>query len=312
MENQRPTTKTITQRSTASSCPSNRVIERVLALSVPLCLRGKIKRKRPKVIETRDLTKKYDELFAVKSLSIKLDKGDVFGFIGPNGAGKTTTMRMLATLLNPTWGEAYVCGYSIYNKPKEIRRLIGFMPDFYGVYDDMKVIEYLEFFAAAYRINGAKRRKVCDDALELVGLGYKRDALATSLSRGMNQRLGLARVLLHDPQVLLLDEPASGLDPRVRIEIRRVIRQLGEMGKTVMVSSHILPELADMCNKIGIIEVGELKWSGDVHELIKFVRPQIVLRIMVAGPQEPAAKLIQQHTGVDRVEASDGQLVVTL
>jgi ABC-2 type transport system ATP-binding protein len=264
------------------------------------------------MIETRDLTKKYDELFAVKSLSIKLDKGDVFGFIGPNGAGKTTTMRMLATLLNPTWGEAYVCGYSIYTKPKEIRRLIGFMPDFYGVYDDMKVIEYLEFFAAAYRINGQKRRKVCDDALELVGLGYKRDALATSLSRGMNQRLGLARVLLHDPQVLLLDEPASGLDPRVRIEIRRVIRQLGEMGKTVMVSSHILPELADMCNKIGIIEVGELKWSGDVHELIKFVRPQIVLRIAVAGAQEPAAKLIQQHTGVDRVEASDGQLVVTL
>jgi ABC-2 type transport system ATP-binding protein len=264
------------------------------------------------MIETRDLTKKYDELFAVKSLSIKLDKGDVFGFIGPNGAGKTTTMRMLATLLNPTWGEAYVCGYSIYTKPKEIRRLIGFMPDFYGVYDDMKVIEYLEFFAAAYRINGDKRRKVCDDALELVGLGYKRDALATSLSRGMNQRLGLARVLLHDPQVLLLDEPASGLDPRVRIEIRRVIRQLGEMGKTVMVSSHILPELADMCNKIGIIEVGELKWSGDVHELIKFVRPLVILRIAVAGPQEPAAKLIEQHTGVDRVEASDGQLVVTL
>src|SRR5262245_36468880 len=266
----------------------------------------------PETIETRDLTKKYDEPFAVKSLSIKLDKGDVFGFIGPNGAGKTTTMRMLATLLNPTWGEAYVCGYSIYTKPKEIRRLIGFMPDFYGVYDDMKVIEYLEFFAAAYRINGAKRRKVCDDALELVGLGYKRDALATSLSRGMNQRLGLARVLLHDPQVLLLDEPASGLDPRVRIEIRRVIRQLGEMGKTVMVSSHILPELADMCNKIGIIERGELLVNETVDDLIKKVRRQIVLRIMVAGPQEPAAKLIQQHTGVDRVEASDGQLVVTL
>ena len=164
------------------------------------------------MIETRDLTKKYDELFAVKSLSIKLDKGDVFGFIGPNGAGKTTTMRMLATLLNPTWGEAYVCGYSIYTKPKEIRRLIGFMPDFFGVYDDMKVIEYLEFFAAAYRINGAKRRKVCDDVLELVGLGYKRDALATSLSRGMNQRLGLARVLLHDPQVLLLGR--AGQRPR--------------------------------------------------------------------------------------------------
>ncbi len=153
-------------------------------------------------------------------------------------------MKMLATLLNLTWGEAYVCGYSIYTHAKEIRRLIGFMPDAFGVYDDMKVIEYLEFFAAAYRINGATRRKKCDEVLDLVGLGYTRDALATSLSRGMNQRLGLARVLLHDPQVLLLDEPASGLDPRVRIEIRELIKKLGTMGKTIMVSSHILPELA--------------------------------------------------------------------
>ena len=264
------------------------------------------------MIETRDLTKKYDELFAVKSLSIKLDKGDVFGFIGPNGAGKTTTMRMLATLLNPTWGEAYVGGYSIYTKPKEIRRMIGFMPDFFGVYDDMKVIEYLEFFAAAYRINGQQRRKVCHDVLELVGLGYKRDALATSLSRGMNQRLGLARVLLHDPQVLLLDEPASGLDPRVRIEIRHVIKRLGEMGKTIMVSSHILPELADMCNKIGIIEKGELKENSEVHDLIKRVRPQVILRIAVVGAGEGAAKLLEQHSAVEKVEPVDGQLVVTL
>jgi ABC-2 type transport system ATP-binding protein len=264
------------------------------------------------MIETRDLTKKYDELFAVKSLTVKLEKGDVFGFIGPNGAGKTTTMRMLATLLNPTWGEAYVCGYSIYTKPKEIRRLIGFMPDFFGVYDDMKVIEYLEFFAAAYRIKGEKRRKVCEEVLELVGLGYKRDALATSLSRGMNQRLGLARVLLHDPQVLLLDEPASGLDPRVRIEIRRVIRQLGEMGKTVMVSSHILPELADMCNKVGIIERGVLEFNEDVQDLIHKVRPSIVLRIAIAGVQEPAAKLLEQHDIVARVEPAANEIIVTL
>ncbi|MCC7083905.1 MAG: ABC transporter ATP-binding protein [Pirellulales bacterium] len=264
------------------------------------------------MIETCDLTKKYNELFAVKSLTVKLETGDVFGFIGPNGAGKTTTMRMLATLLNPTWGEAYVCGYSIYTKPKEIRRLIGFMPDFFGVYDDMKVIEYLEFFAAAYRIKGEKRRKVCEEVLDLVGLGYKRDALATSLSRGMNQRLGLARVLLHDPQVLLLDEPASGLDPRVRIEIRRVIRQLGEMGKTVMVSSHILPELADMCNKVGIIERGVMVANKDVHQLIDEVRPNVVLRISVVGSQEEAARLIEQHDIVERVEPSAIELVVTL
>ena len=210
------------------------------------------------MLELRDLTKKYGELFAIKAIDLKLDEGDVFGFIGPNGAGKTTTMRILATLLNPTWGEAYVGGYSIYTKPKEIRRIVGYMPDFFGVYDDMKVIEYLEFFAAAYRIRGPKRKQVCESVLELVELGYKRDALVTSLSRGMTQRLGLARVLLHDPQVLLLDEPASGLDPRARIEIRRLLKELRATGKTIMVSSHILPELADVCNKIGIIEKGEL------------------------------------------------------
>src|SRR5919206_90252 len=179
------------------------------------------------MIEARDLTKKYGDLFAIHKIDLKLNRGDLFGFIGPNGAGKTTTMRILATLLNPTWGEAYVGGHSIYTRPKEIRRMIGYMPDFFGVYDDMKVIEYLEFFAAAYRIRGPKRRLVCDEVLDLVELGYKREALVTSLSRGMTQRLGLARVLLHDPQVLLLDEPASGLDPRARIEIRGLLKVLG-------------------------------------------------------------------------------------
>ncbi len=163
------------------------------------------------MIETRDLTKMYGELYALNRLTLKLERGDVYGFIGPNGAGKTTTMRILATLLNPTWGEASVCGYSIYKNSKEIRRVMGYMPDFFGVYDDMKVIEYLEFFAAAYRIMGPERKRKCEQVLELVDLGYKRDALVTSLSRGMTQRLGLARVLLHEPQVLLLDEPAAGL-----------------------------------------------------------------------------------------------------
>jgi ABC-2 type transport system ATP-binding protein len=264
------------------------------------------------MIETRDLTKKYGDLFAIKSINLNLNRGDLFGFIGPNGAGKTTTMRILATLLNPTWGEAYVGGHSIYTRPKEIRRMIGYMPDFFGVYDDMKVIEYLEFFAAAYRIRGAKRRQVCDEVLDLVELGYKREALVTSLSRGMTQRLGLARVLLHDPQVLLLDEPASGLDPRARIEIRTLLKRLGTLGKTIMVSSHILPELADICNKVGIIERGELVFNDTVAELLKKVRPHTVLNICVTGDRNSAATLLQDHQLVAHVRDGDKYLTVTL
>lgn len=264
------------------------------------------------MIEAHDLTMKYGELFAVKSLELDLEKGDVFGFIGPNGSGKTTTMRMLATLLNPTWGEAYVCGYSIYTHPRDIRRVVGYMPDFFGVYDDMKVIEYLEFFAAAYRIQGAGRRKVCDEMLDLVDLGYKREALVTSLSRGMTQRLGLARVLLHDPQVLLLDEPASGLDPRARIEIRGLLKELRNLGKTIMVSSHILPELADICNKIGIIERGELLVNADVGEVMKQVRRQTILNVGVAENRDGAARLLEDHPDIEKVATRDDTLVVTL
>src|SRR6187431_16880 len=264
------------------------------------------------MIETRDLTKMYGDLYALNRLTLKLEKGDVYGFIGPNGAGKTTTMRILATLLTPTWGEATVCGYSIYNGAKDIRRVMGYMPDFFGVYDDMKVLEYLEFFAAAYRIKGAARRKICDEVLDLVDLGYKREALVTSLSRGMTQRLGLARVLLHDPQVLLLDEPASGLDPRARIEIRTLLKRLGTMGKTIMVSSHILPELADICNKVGIIERGELVFNDTVAELLKKVRPHTVLNINVTGDQNSAAKLLRGHRLVDHVDENEKYLRVTL
>jgi ABC-2 type transport system ATP-binding protein len=264
------------------------------------------------MIETRDLTKKYGELYAIKSIDLNLSRGDLFGFIGPNGAGKTTTMRILATLLHPTWGEAYVGGHSIYTHPKEIRRMIGYMPDFFGVYDDMKVIEYLEFFAAAYRIRGPKRRQVCDEVLDLVELGYKREALVTSLSRGMTQRLGLARVLLHDPQVLLLDEPASGLDPRARIEIRTLLKRLGTMGKTIMVSSHILPELADICNKVGIIERGELLFNDTVAELLKRVRPHMVLNIGIADNSDAAAQVLRRHAIVKQVDVGDKHLTVTL
>ncbi len=264
------------------------------------------------MLETRDLTKMYGDLYALNRLNLVLQEGDVYGFIGPNGAGKTTTMRILATLLNPSWGEAYVCGHSIYTGSKEIRRVIGYMPDFFGVYDDMKVIEYLEFFAAAYRITGTARKKICDEVLELVDLTYKRDALVTSLSRGMTQRLGLARTLLHNPQVLLLDEPASGLDPRARIEMRALLKELRTMGKTILVSSHILPELADICNKIGIIEQGQLLVNGAVSDVMKQVRTDIVLNIAVADRMTEAADFLERQPEVETVQDKATHLLVKL
>ena len=264
------------------------------------------------MIKTSGLTKKYGDMHAIRNIDLDLDAGDLFGFIGPNGAGKTTTMRIIATLLNPTSGEAYVCGNSIYTNPKEIRRLIGYMPDFFGVYDDMKVIEYLEFFAAAYRITGEARRKRCNEMLEIVDLDFKRDAFANTLSRGQTQRLGLARVLLHDPQVLLLDEPLSGLDPRARIEMRELLRRLGQTGKTIVVSSHILPELADVCNKFGIIDRGVMTVNSTVADIMKQIRKQVILNIMVDKDAAAAARLLEQHDDVDKVEMVDEQIIVTL
>jgi len=265
------------------------------------------------VIKTVDLTKKYGEVYAIRAIELDLAAGDLFGFIGPNGAGKTTTMRILATLLNPSWGEAYVCGQSVHTNPKEIRRLVGYMPDFFGVYDDMKVIEYLEFFAAAYRIRGAERRRVCDEKLQLVDLDFKRDAYANTLSRGQTQRLGLARVLLHDPQVLLLDEPLSGLDPRARIEMRSVLRRLGQQGKTIMVSSHILPELADICKKVGIIDRGVMNVNATVADVMRQVRQRIVLHIEVVANPDQAARALEGHDSVEQVRVvPGGRIEVTL
>ena len=264
------------------------------------------------MIEAHDLTKRYGEFYAIHSIELNLSEGDLFGFIGPNGAGKTTTMRIIATLLNPTWGEAYVGGNSIYTKPKEIRRLVGYMPDFFGVYDDMKVIEYLEFFAAAYRIRGPQRREVCDRMLEIVDLDFKRNADANTLSRGQTQRLGLARVLIHDPQVLLLDEPLSGLDPRARVEMRNLLKRLGDMGKTIIVSSHILPELAEVCNKIGIIDRGVMSVSGDVGDVLKQVRQGLELEIEVLTDVDQAVQLLQQHASVADAQAVDNRIHATL
>lgn len=266
------------------------------------------------MIKTSQLTKKYDDMYAIRDINLDLGQGDLFGFIGPNGAGKTTTMRIIATLLTPTYGEAYVCGYSIYTHPKEIRRLVGYMPDFFGVYDDMTVIEYLDFFAAAYRIVPQARRKRCDEMLEVVDLEFKRDAYANTLSRGQTQRLGLARVLLHDPAVLLLDEPLSGLDPRARIEMRALMRRLGSMGKTVIVSSHILPELADVCNKVGIIDSGKMIASDDVASMIRQVRPNmaILIELSMQNQMDAAAKLLSNHELVQAVDVVAQSLKATL
>lgn len=264
------------------------------------------------MIETRQLTKRYGNLIAVNEINLTLRAGDVFGFIGPNGSGKTTTMRMIATLLAPDYGEAYVCGKSIYTHPQEIRRLVGYMPDFFGVYDDMTVIEYLEFFAAAYRIHGPARRKICEEKLELVDMAFKRDAMVNQLSRGQTQRVGLARVLLHEPEVLLLDEPASGLDPRARIEMRNLLRRLGEMKKTIIVSSHILPELADVCTRVGMIEKGQLIVDGYVDEVMRKARQQVLLQVRVADRLHEAARLLEQHPLVDRLDVVKGLIEVRL
>ncbi|HEV3345187.1 MAG TPA: ABC transporter ATP-binding protein [Pirellulales bacterium] len=264
------------------------------------------------MIETRKLTKRYGNLIAANEIDLKLDDGDVFGFIGPNGSGKTTTMRMIATLLNPDYGEAYVCGKSIYTDPQEIRRMVGYMPDFFGVYDDMTVMEYLEFFASAYRINGSSRRKVCEEKLELVDMSFKRDAMVNQLSRGQTQRIGLARTLLHEPQVLLLDEPASGLDPRARIEIRNLLKRLGELNKTIIVSSHILPELADVCTRVGMIEKGHMIVDGYVDEVMRKAREALMLHIRVTGDPDPAAKLLEQCDGVRTVAVKNGLIMATL
>jgi ABC-2 type transport system ATP-binding protein len=264
------------------------------------------------VIETRKLTKRYGDLIAVNEIDLHLKEGDVFGFIGPNGSGKTTTMRMIATLLNPDYGECYICGKSIYTNPQEIRRLVGFMPDFFGVYDDMTVLEYLEFFAAAYRINGPARRKICEEKLDLVDMTFKRDAMVNQLSRGQTQRIGLARTLLHDPQVLLLDEPASGLDPRARIEIRNLLKRLGQLNKTVIVSSHILPELADVCTRVGMIEAGVMNVDAYVEEVMRMARQAILLHIRVTEGHERAAALIEQHQHVAAVTMKGTTIITTL
>ena len=264
------------------------------------------------MVDIQHLRKEYsNNLVAVKDLSLHLERGDIFGFIGPNGAGKTTTIKMLATLLRPTSGKAFIDGVDVTREPERVRGIIGYMPDNFGVYDDIKVWEYLDFFAAAYKIPRARRPQIIDDVLELTDLTGKKEAYVEELSRGMKQRLCLAKTLVHDPQVLLLDEPASGLDPRARIEIKELLKELKSMGKTIIISSHILPELADFCNKIGIIEQGEMIVSGDVGEIMRQVTGGQVLDLrVVPDDQDRALGILDALPTVRGTRVADRDLKV--
>jgi ABC-2 type transport system ATP-binding protein len=231
------------------------------------------------IVQTRGLVKRYDGTLAVAGLDLAVEPGEIFGLVGPNGAGKTTTLRMLATLLRPSAGNAEIDGWSVTRNPDEVRRVLGFMPDVFGVYDDMKVWEYLDFFARCYGLPAAGRRRVIADLLELVDLADRRDHYVQTLSRGMEQRLCLAHALVHDPRVLLLDEPASGLDPRARVELRELLRELRSLGKTIVISSHILPELEELCTSVAIVDRGQVLAQGRVSDIERRLRFGAVLRV---------------------------------
>ncbi len=263
------------------------------------------------MIEIKGLCKYYGDLAALVDLHLSIRAGDIFGFIGPNGAGKTTTMRILATLLEPTRGQAFIDGQDVTQHGRDVRRKVGYMPDFMGVYDDLKVFEYLEFFAAAFNIERSKRKGIVEGVLELTDLMGKKAAVVDSLSRGMQQRLGLARVLIHDPKVLILDEPASGLDPRARIEIRELLRELKRMGKTIMISSHILSELEEICDHIGIIERGHLVFSGTMEEIRRRVGVQCKVKVRVMDRVERAVELLSVLPEIKEVLLDGPYLSVT-
>lgn len=265
------------------------------------------------MIEICNVSKVYKDLVAVNDLSFSIDKGDIFGFIGPNGAGKTTTIKILATLLKPTQGYALVCGYNVLTQADDVKRVMGYMPDNFGVYDDMRVWEYLDFFAAAYKIEKTRRTQIIDDVLELTDLTEKKKAFVESLSKGMKQRLCLAKTLVHDPQVLLLDEPASGLDPRARIELRELLKELRNMGKTILISSHILTELEDFCTKVGIMEKGNLQFAGSIHEIRDKLRGALVIEVKIKeGFTDKAEEIFLAKPEVEEVEREGNLLYIHL
>jgi ABC-2 type transport system ATP-binding protein len=265
------------------------------------------------MIELINFTKRYGDLVAVDQLNLKIESGEMFGFIGPNGAGKSTTIRFLATLLKATSGEGMVNGFRVTKQPLDVRRSIGYMPDNFGVYDGMKVWEFLDFFAVAYQIPRSRRKQVIGDVLELLDLTGKRNAFVNSLSRGMKQRLCLAKTLVHDPPVLILDEPASGLDPRARVEVKALLKELRRMGKTILISSHILSELADCCTSIGIIERGKLLMQGPIDEVYHRIQRNRILEIrFLSGSLEAGVSILRSMPQTREVQIEDNRVTAEL
>jgi ABC-2 type transport system ATP-binding protein len=264
------------------------------------------------MIELVDFTKRYGDLVAVDRLNLKIEPGEMFGFIGPNGAGKSTTIRFLATLLKPTSGEGIVNGKSVTRQPLDVRRSIGYMPDSFGVYDGMKVWEFLDFFAVAYQIPRARRKAVIGDVLDLLDLTGKRNDYVNGLSRGMKQRLCLAKTLVHDPPVLVLDEPASGLDPRARVEVKALLKELRKMGKTILISSHILTELADCCTSIGIIERGKLLMHGPIEDVYRRIRRNRIVVIKFLDNYEVGLSIIRKTPEIRDVQIEDNRVTLEL
>lgn len=256
--------------------------------------------------EIYELNKKYGKFTALDSLSMNITENSIFGFVGPNGAGKTTTMKIMAGLLKADSGSIFVNGEDILKNPKSIREKIGYMPDFFGVYDDLKVTEYMDFYAGMYYIPYADRPELIDNLLEIVDLSNKKDSYVDGLSRGMKQRLCLARSLIHDPDLLILDEPASGLDPRARVEMKEILKRLREMGKTIIISSHILPELAEMCSEVGIIDQGKLVTQGTVNDIMNRLQKKRVVRIKTSSAVEQLIRILKEQASVkDITEHAD-------
>lgn len=260
------------------------------------------------MIELINFGKDYGEFTAVGTVNMKIEAGELFGFIGPNGAGKSTSIRFLATLLKSTRGDGTVNGFSVNKQPMDVRRNIGYMPDDFGVYDGMKVWEFLDFFAVAYKIGRTQRKKVIGDVLELLDLTHKRDDYVNGLSRGMKQRLCLAKTLVHDPPVLILDEPTSGLDPRARIEVKALLKELRKMGKTILISSHILSELADCCTSIGIIERGQLLMHGPIDSVYRQIRRNRIVEIRFIENQDAGVSIVRSDPSMRGIEV-DGNRV---